>query len=261
VPASRERALRPLRIAILATLVSCGGEPSDSGAVSVAVAANFSAAQEALAARFTETSGTPVVSSAGSSGQLYAQIENGAPFHIFLSADQERPRLLEQEGKTVAGSRFTYAEGRLALWAPRRDAAEQAGPDLLELADARLAIANPATAPYGAAAVSVLERMGAAERLAGRIVQGESVAQVQSFVGSSAAEMGFLSLAQVVSEPALTYWIVPGDLHAPILQDAVLLTSGGSHAGARAYLEFLKSTEAHRILEEHGYRVPGAGGP
>src|SRR5688572_7046525 len=122
-------------VGIAVALASCGGETAESGAVSVAVAANFSAAQEALAASFTEATGTPVVSSAGSTGQLYAQIENGAPFHIFLSADQERPRLLEEARSAVAGSRFTYAEGRLVLWAPGRDAAS-AGAELLELADA-----------------------------------------------------------------------------------------------------------------------------
>lgn len=217
------------------------------------MAANFTATQNALAESFTAASGLQVVSSPGSSGQLYSQIQNGAPFQVFLSADQERPRLLEEEGGAVRGSRFTYAEGRLVLWAPNLDASVARGPGLLDLAGVRVAVANPATAPYGAAAMQILERLGKAQALTPRIVQGESVAQVQSFVGSAAAEMGFLSLAQVVGEPAGSYWLVPADLYDPILQDAVLLTNGATHAGAQAYIEFLKGAEARRILEAHGY--------
>lgn len=241
--------------------LGCGSENAATETLNVAVAANFLAAQEALSASFTATSGVPVVSSAGSTGQLYAQITNGAPFHVFLSADQERPRLLEEEGHAVQGSRFTYAQGRLVLWAPERDSATAAGPGLLDSTDARVAVANPETAPYGAAAMAALERLGLTDRVAPRLVRGESVAQVQSFVGSGAAELGFVALAQVVGEPSGSYWLVPNDFYPPILQDAVLLTTAESHAGARAYLEFLKSDEARRIIAEQGYATPAPANP
>jgi molybdate transport system substrate-binding protein len=248
----RLSSLSRVAASIVLGLAGCGGE-SDAEAVSVAVAANFLAAQEALASTFTATSGILVVSSAGSSGQLLAQIRNGAPFHVFLSADQERPRLLEEEGGAGEGSRFTYAEGRLVLWAPGNEAASATGAALLDAEGARVAVANPETAPYGAAAMAALAELGVLERVAPRIVQGESVAQAQGFVGSGAAELGFLGLSQVIAEPPATYWLVPPHLYPPILQDAVLLLAGQSHAGARAYLEFLKSPEARRVIEEHGY--------
>jgi molybdate transport system substrate-binding protein len=223
------------------------------------VAANFSATQEALAARFTELTGTPVVASVGSTGQLFAQIRNGAPFHVFLSADQQRPAQLEASGGAVPGTRFSYAEGRLALYGPGLDSVRADGVDLRERPDVRVAIANPQTAPYGAAAAAVLAQLGLAGSLGARLVQGESIAQTEQFVRSGSAELGFVALSQVIHEPASKYWLVPRELHPPILQDAVLLQAGRAHPAAEEYLEFLQGEEAHRIIEADGYSVPAGG--
>jgi molybdate transport system substrate-binding protein len=256
------RVRRRTLAALAALAVGCGGrepEPAADAPINVAVAANFSATQDALAARFTELTGTPVVASAGSTGQLFAQIQNGAPFHVFLSADQERPQQLEAAGLAVAGSRFSYAEGRLALYGPGLDSVRADAADLRDRTDARVAIANPETAPYGAAAVAAIEKLGLARGLAPRIVQGESIAQADQFVRSGSAELGFVALSQVIHEPASRYWVVPRELHAPILQDAVLLVPGRSHPAAQEYLDFLKGEEARRIIEADGYSIPAGG--
>ena len=243
-------------VAALAAAVALAGCSGESGSgptpVRAAVAANFAGAQAELAALFEARTGLRVETSSGSSGQLYAQIRNGAPFHLFLSADDERPLALEREGLTVPGSRFTYARGRLALYGPGLDVSA-GGADLLSQAVTHVAIANPETAPYGAAALDALAALDLLEQVRPRLVQAESVAQVQQFVGSGAAEMGFLALAQVRGEPPERLWLVPEDLHRPIVQDAVLLREGAGDEGARAFLEFLRGPEAAAVLEAHGY--------
>ena len=253
---------RVLHVFVALLAVACGREPAPTPAppLNVAVAANFSATQDALAKRFTEMTGTEVVPSVGSTGQLFAQIQNGAPFHVFLSADQERPQQLEAAGLAVPGSRFSYAEGRIALYGPGLDSVRADGADLKDHPDAKVAVANPATAPYGAAAMAALEKLGMLEQVRPRIVQGESIAQTEQFVRSGSAELGFLALSQVIHEPAAKYWLVPRELHPPILQDAVLLEAGREHPAAQAYLDFLKSDEGRRIIEGDGYSVPVAGG-
>jgi len=254
----------PGRLIALMAVAACGGEeprpePGASGTVSAAAASNFTATLDSLAALFLDLTGVQVIATSGSSGQLYAQILNGAPFHVFLSADSARPLLLEAEGLTVPDTRFTYALGQLVLYGPGLDTVRADGADLRGPLDGRLAVANPETAPYGVAALEVLEHLGRGE-LEPTLVRGESVAQVLSFVRSGAAELGFVALSQVVDEPPSTYWSVPPELYAPIRQDAVLLESGGSHAGARAFLEFLQGPEAGALIVRHGYGVTAAGG-
>jgi molybdate transport system substrate-binding protein len=234
-------------------LISCVPETVPEEVVRVAVAANVQDAHGELARAFEARSGRRVVVSTGSSGQLYAQIRHGAPYDVFLAADDERPRLLEDEGRTVAGTRFTYAVGRLVLFGPGLDSVRSGGADLHgELR--HLAIAHPRTAPYGAAAEEVLVGLGVAERLAPRLVRGENIGQTFQFVKTGAAELGFVALSQVRGEPPHTYWLVPADRHRPLLQDAVLLED---RAAAREYLAFLRSAEAARLLEGWGYSVPG----
>lgn len=247
-----------LLVLLVAVAAGCGGD-EDAGVLRVAVAANFSAAQQELAERFTERTGHPVEAAVGSSGQLFAQIQNGAPFHVFLSADQIRPEQLVADGFAEAGSRFSYVEGRLVLFGPALDSVRAGGADLIERPDVRLSLANPETAPYGSAAVEVLGKLRLLEPLGPRLARGESVAQAEQFVRSGAAELGFVSLAQVVGEPVSTYWLVPRELHAPLLQDAVLLKEGAAHPAARAYLDFLRSAEGRGIIEAHGYTVPEGG--
>jgi molybdate transport system substrate-binding protein len=238
----------------------CRGPASQPAeTVSVAVAANFADVQTELARRFEAETGYGVVASSGSTGQLSAQIVNGAPFQVFLSADAERPRLLEEAGLAVSGTRFTYAQGRIALYGPRLDSVRAGGADLRGDGYTHLAIANPTTAPYGAAAHEVLARLGAEAVARPRLARGENIAQTYQFVGTGAAELGFVALSQVKSEPARSYWLVPTELHSPILQDAVLLRGAEDHAAATAYLQFLRSPAAREVIESFGYDVDGEG--
>ena len=246
----------PMWLAALTTLTLTGVHPTQEQDVLVAVSANFTQAIHDVVALFEARTGRRVIVSSGSSGTLYAQIRRGAPYHVFLSADEDRPRRLEAEGYAVPGIRLTYATGRLALWSNSRSA-EYAPRETLERGDFRhLAIAMPSTAPYGSAARETLIALGLWERYARRIVRGQSIAQTHQFVASRNAELGFVAHGQVIEEPEDSFWLVPEELHGPIVQQAVLLAKGHSHPGARAFLEFLLSSEAQQIIRRHGYGVP-----
>lgn len=220
--------------------------------VRVAVATNFTATMEALAAAFEARGKHTVLVSSGSSGNHYAQIKNGAPFDVFFSADAERPRLLEQEGLIVPGSRFPYAVGRLVLWSIRSDYVDGDG-RILETGEFRhLAIANPELAPYGAAAREVLRAREVWDNVQARLVQGQDIGQTYSFVATGNAELGFVAYSQISRpfETSGSFWLVPEALHQPIEQQAVLLRDG---PGAREFLEFVKSEEARAIIRDYGY--------
>lgn len=228
--------------------------PVAAAEVSVAVAANFTRPAEALGAAFSAATGDRVVFSFGATGQLYAQISQGAPFEVFLSADDKRPAQAVIEGLGVAGSVFTYAVGKLVLYGPGRDLAD--GEAVLEAGRfEHLAIADPRTAPYGAAAIEALNALGLAEALAGRLVVGESITQTLQFVDSGNAELGLVALSQVSDKPAAELWPVPTELHAPIRQDAVLLRTGEDNPAALAFLEFLRTETAKTIITRYGYEV------
>jgi molybdate transport system substrate-binding protein len=232
---------------------------SAAGEVHAAVAASFAEPARELAAEFERRTGHRVLLSTGSTGKLYAQIAHGAPFEVFLAADAERPRRLEAEGLAVAGSRFPYALGRLALWSPQPGRVDPAGRVLAEGSFRHLAMANPKTAPYGAAARAVLERLGLWERLSPRVVQGEDVGQAYQFVASGGAELGFLALAQIVAageEAGGSRWIVPTSLHPPIEQQAVLLARGADDPAAKAFLGFLRGPSGRALVERSGYSLP-----
>lgn len=223
-----------------------------AGEVRAAVAANFTEAAREIAALYEAASGDRVILSFGSTGQLYAQISQGAPFEVFLAADRTRPEKAVEEGLAEPGSRFTYATGRLVLYS--RDADLVRGETTLrEGGFDRLAIANPATAPYGAAAVATLKRLGLFEGLEPRLVQGNNVAQTYQFVETGNAELGFVALSQVAGHRGGSRWIVPKDLHPAIAQDAVLLEPGIGSRPARAFLDFLKGPEARAVKERYGY--------
>ena len=250
-----KRTLATALAAILAGLVVAGplARPAEAASVQAAVAANFTKVAEQLAADFTARTGDEVILSFGASGALYAQISQGAPFDIFLSADQARPAKAVEEGLGVEGSVFTYALGRLALYGPGRDVSD--GQAALAAGDfAHLAVADPRTAPYGAAAQDVLDGFGLAEALAGKIVTGENISQALQFVETGNAELGFVAAAQVLGKPDV--WIVPAELHTPIAQDAVLLRTGQANPAARAFLDYLRSPEAVAVIEAAGYSVP-----
>jgi len=227
--------------------------PARADEIRVAVATNFAAAMNALVERFEASTGHTVLVSSGSTGVHYAQIKNGAPFHVFFAADAERPRLLEAEGAAVAGSRFRYAVGRVALWSARAGYVDADGA-VLETGDFRhLAIANPDLAPYGAAAREVLAGRGLLSRLQPRLVTGQDIGQTYSFVQTGNAELGFVAWAQLRrpgESIAGSYWLVPDSLHRPIEQEAVLIRDA---PGARALLEFVKSAEAREIIRGYGY--------
>jgi molybdate transport system substrate-binding protein len=230
--------------------------PEEKRLVRVAAAANVQDVVRRIAERFEAREGAKVELSAGSSGKLYAQIENGAPFDVFVSADTARPARLEALGRAVAGSRFSYADGRLAGYGPALRHPTDGAADLREGAFRHLAIAHPDTAPYGAAAVEVLQALGVWQDVSGRLVRGENVAQTLQFVETGGAELGLVALSTVSGRAGATYWKVPVELHRPIRQDAVLLARASDHPAARAFLDFLRGAEAKRLFEAAGYDVP-----
>jgi molybdate transport system substrate-binding protein len=238
-------------VALAATLLLPSGARAEE--VRVAVATNFRATMDALAAAFGARGEHAVIVSAGATGSQYAQIVNGAPFDAFFAADVERPTLLERDGIGVAGTRFVYAVGRLALWSARLSYVDDGGRVLETGAYRHLAIANPDLAPYGAAAREVLRARGLWDDLEKRLVQGQDIGQAYSFVATGNAELGFVALAQLMrpgAKPEGSYWVVPQDLHAPIAQQAILLRDSPA---ARAFLEFVKSEEARTIVRSYGY--------
>ena len=226
--------------------------PAENRSVIVAVAANFTVAAREIAAAFENATGDPALLSFGSTGQLYAQIVQGAPFEVFLAADEERPRLTEREGLAVPGSRRTYAVGRLVLFSMEEGRVR--GPGALRDPDlGRIALANPALAPYGRAAMEVVRALGLEAVLRDRQVIGQNVSQAHQFVRTGNAELGFLALSQIASSADGSHWLVPQDLHAPIRQEAVLLKAGRNNPAAARFLDFLGSETSLEILRRHGY--------
>lgn len=227
--------------------------------VSVAVAANFTAPMQKIAAAFEQESGHKATLAFGSTGRFYAQIRNGAPFQVLLSADDETPAKLEREGAAVAGTRSTYAIGRLVLWSREPGLVDDQGAVLKAGSFRRLAVADPKLAPYGAAALEVLDGLGLTATLAPKLVQGENIAQTHQFVATGNAELGFVALSQVMADGKIAQgsgWIVPTRLHKPIQQDAVLLTGGQGNPAAAALLTFLRSDKARALIRSHGYDLP-----
>lgn len=241
-------------------MVAAGsGGAVQAATVQVAVAANMAAPLQALLPGFQRDSGHSATVVLGSTGKLYAQIRNGAPFDVLVSADEATPARLETEKMAVAGTRTTYAIGRLALWSPRKDQVDAQGRVLQNGTFQHLALANPATAPYGAAAVQAMEQLGVRAHLQARWVLGESVAQAYQFVASGNAALGFVALSQVWQGGQLregSMWLVPQSLHAPLRQDAVLLPRGQGNPAAAALLAYLRSDQARSVLRSFGYELP-----
>ena len=249
-------ARRPMLIAALSGALSLVlGGAALAGETKVAVAANFTEAAREIAARFKARTGHDASLSFGSSGQFYTQIANGAPYEVFLSADAERPQKAEAEGLAVAGSRFTYATGRLVLFSKTQGLVDGKGAVLKTGTFEKLSIADPKAAPYGQAAVETLTRLKLYDALKPKIVQGASITQAFQYVQTGAAELGFVALSQVVGEPGGSRWVVPASNHTPIDQQAVLLKTGANSEAAKAFLTFLKSGEAKAIIRRYGYEV------
>jgi molybdate transport system substrate-binding protein len=229
---------------------------AEPGEARVAVAANFAGAMQTIAAEFSKDTGNRVQIVPGATGTLYAQVENGSPIDVFLSADQETPKKLEAEGQAVAGSRFTYALGRLVVWSARPGFVDPAGEVLRLGRFQHLAVANPKVAPYGRAAVEVLAALGLTDATRPKLVQGENVGQTAQFVSTGAAELGFVALSQI-SGPGVastgSSWLVPERLYSPIRQDAVLLKRAAANAAARDLLSYLRSPRARDVIRSYGY--------
>jgi molybdate transport system substrate-binding protein len=244
-----------LAAALIGLTLLLGASPALAADVPVAVAANFTEPVKEIAAAFTAKTGDHVVLSFGSSGQFYTQITQGAPFQVFLSADPDRPTRIEREGLGVPGTRFTYAIGQLVLYSRAPGLVDDKGAVLAGGGFAKLAIADPAAAPYGVAAIQTMTRMGVYAKLTPKIVKGTSITQTYQFVQSGAAELGFVALSQVIGETGGSRWQVPAALHAPIDQQAILLWTGDKNPSARAFLAFLKGPEALAIIKRYGYEV------
>ncbi|QGW22438.1 molybdate ABC transporter substrate-binding protein [Stutzerimonas degradans] len=250
--------MRPL-LHLCSTLLLCLPFTASADEVRVAVAANFTAPMQKIAEAFARDTGHRAVLAFGATGKFYAQINNGAPFDVLLAADEQTSQRLEDEGQGVAGSRFTYAIGSLVLWSAREGYVDPQGRVLADGDFRHLALANPKTAPYGAAALQTLEKLGLRERLQPRFVQGENIAQTHQFVASGNAELGFIALSQVIEDGRIargSAWRVPADQHQPIRQDALLLQHGEHNPAARALLDYLRSASAVALIRAYGYEVP-----
>lgn len=225
----------------------------------VAVAANFSAPMQQIAALFQKETGHQIKLSFGASGGIYAQIKNGAPFDLFLSADQLTPQKLEAEGLGVPNSRFTYATGQLVLWSKQEGLVDAKGHVLQNKSIQPIALANPKLAPYGAAAMETMTNLGLLKELQSKLVQGDNIAQTYQFVSTQNAQIGFVALSQVFANGKITSgsaWIVPGNLHQPIQQDVILLRKGQDNKAATALLLYLKGEQAKKIMKSFGYLSP-----
>lgn len=244
------------RLLALLLTVLLGVGPARAGDVQVAVAANFTAPMQKIAAEFEKDTGHKAQLAFGSTGKFYAQIKNGAPFQVLLSADDETPAKLEKEGLAVSRTRFTYAIGALVLWSAKPGYVDGKGDVLKKGAFQHLALANPRLAPYGAAAVEVLNKLRLTAALEPKFVQGENIAQAFQFISTGNAELGFVALSQVMKDGKISdgsAWIVPADLHAPIRQDAVILATGKDNVAALALMKYLKEPKARAIIKDYGY--------
>ena len=240
--------------AVVGLFMLGAGAQASAAQVNVAVAANFTEAAKEIAAGFRKATGHDAVLSFGSTGQLYAQITQGAPFKVFLSADAERPAQAVAAGLALAESRFTYAVGRVVLWS--KDPNVVKGPETLKAgAFSKIAIANPTAAPYGAAGLETLKALGVHEALKARIVLGASIAQTLQFIDTGNAELGFVALAQLVGREGGSRWEPPKSMYAPIRQDAVLLTNGRDDEAAKAFIGYLRGAEARKVIAAFGYAV------
>lgn len=237
---------------LFVSTLSCADE------VQVAVAANFSAPMQKIAAEFEKDTGHKAQLAFGATAKFYAQIRNGAPFEILLSADDTTPEKLEKEGAGVPGSRFTYAIGKLVLWSSKPGFVDDKG-DVLKNGDFKhLSIANPKLAPYGAAASETLATLKLLDAIQPKFVQGENIAQTHQFVATGNAELGFIALSQIMKEGKISAgsaWIVPDDFHQPIRQDAVLLERGKGKPAAEALMKYLGSDKARTVIKSFGYAL------
>jgi molybdate transport system substrate-binding protein len=247
--------LSPLLRALLPLAFSLTLTPLHADEVQVAVAANFTAPMQKIAAEFEKDTGHKVIPSFGSTGKFYAQIKNGAPFEVLLAADDETPVKMEKEGSAVAGTHFTYAIGKLVLWSPKPGYVDNKGEVLKSGSFQHLALANPKLAPYGAAAIEMLTKTGLLPKVQDKLVQAENIAQAYQFTSTGNAELGFVALSQVIKEGKVegSYWLVTPSLYTQIRQDAVVLEKGKDKPAAAALIKYLKGDKAKAVIKSFGY--------
>ena len=246
----------PSRLFMLLAALAPGWAQADT--IQVAVAANFTAPMKAIVTAFEQATGHVVKAAYGSTGKFYAQISNGAPFEALLAADETTPVKLVEDGLALDDSRFTYAVGALVLWSSREDFVDPDGKVLATGTFKKLAIANPKVAPYGSAAIEVLNGLDLLAQIAPKFVTGENIAQTYQFVGTGNAELGFVALSQVMQDGEISAgsaWIIPGELHTPIRQDAVILNPGKDKAAVAELLDYLKGEPAQSIIRSFGYEI------
>lgn len=243
---------------VLIALAGASAAGAHAAEAQVAVAANFAEPMKAIAAVLEKSTDHTLKVSTGASGAFYTQIKHGAPFDVFLSADNERPEMLEKEGLAQPGTRFTYATGKLVLWSARSGRVDDKGSVLKAPGLVKVAYANPKTAPYGTAAVQVLERLGLKDAITPKLVQGESIGQTYSFVKTGNADVGFVALSQVLSGGRLkegSMWVIPQAHYNPIRQDVVLLKRGADNEAAKALLRLLQSPGIKDLIRSYGYEL------
>jgi molybdate transport system substrate-binding protein len=236
---------------------------AQAGEVTVAVAANFTAPMQKIAQAFEQDTGHKAQLAFGATGKFYAQIKNGAPFAVLLAADDETPARLEKEGLAIAGTRFTYATGRLALWSKQANVVDDKGEvlrsnSLSKIGIHKIAIADPKLAPYGAAALEVIQHLGVQANVVPKLVQGESIGQTYQFISTENAQLGFVALSQISFDGRITQgsaWVVPQSMHTAIKQDAVLLNAGKDNAAAIALLKYLQADKVKTIIRQYGYAL------
>ena len=246
--------LPTLRRSLILTALLAGAAHADT--VSVAVAANFTAPMQKIAAEFAKDTGHKAELSFGATGKFYAQISNGAPFGILLSADDTTPAKIAREGKGVADSRFTYAVGKLVLWSKQDGYVDAQGAVLKTGKFQHVAIANPKLAPYGLAAEQTLTQLGLLEQIKPKFVQGENIGQTYQFAATGNAELGFVALSQVMEDGKIksgSAWLVPPNMHEPIRQDAIVLNTAKDNAAAKALMDYLRGDKARAIITSYGY--------
>ena len=253
MPIARPRTA--LSLAAAALVLLCGTAHADD--VQVAVAANFSAPAQKIAAAFERDTGHTIKLSFGATGKFYAQIEAGAPFDVLLAADQATPEKLVAEGKGLADTRKTYAIGKLVLWSADASLVDANGAVLKSDRFKHLAVADAKLAPYGLAAQEAMQRLGLADALKDKLVTGGNIGQTYQFIVSGNAELGFVALGQVQhpdgSKASGSMWIVPDNLYSPIRQDAVVLANGKAKHAAEDFVKYLSGDKAHATIKAYGY--------
>lgn len=251
--------MRSIKFGLLGALMATMAQVANAGEVTAAVAANFTAPVQQIAELFQKETGHTVKLSFGSSGKFYSQIKEGAPFDVFLAADEKNPKLLEQEGLAVKDSRFVYALGKLVLWSAKPGFVDDKAAVLSKGSYNKLAYADPKLAPYGLAAQETLQKLKLWDKVQSKLVTGESITQAYQFAATGNAELAFIALAQVTKDGKVSegsWWIVPADMYNPIKQSAVQLSAAKDPGAAKAFMAFLKSEKALAIIRSFGYGLP-----